>query len=138
MKFEIKHRISGAVIFSLECESMMLCVEAAVKSGASLDGAILIDASLDGAILIDASLEGAILEGASLDGASQVNDLGQPNGWNAFAWVKDNQVMVQVGCRSFTLADGRAYWTGKENRREVMAALDYAEKIAEIRGWITK
>jgi hypothetical protein len=65
-----------------------------------------------------------------------VIDLGQPNGWAAFAWVKDNAVMVQVGCKSFTLAQGREYWAGKENRREVMAALDYADAVSQLRGWV--
>ena len=36
MKFEIKHRPTGSVLFSLETESMKLCIEAAVKSGANL------------------------------------------------------------------------------------------------------
>lgn len=43
--------------------------------------------------------------------------------------------MVQVGCQSKTMAAAREYWTGKEDRREVMAALDYAEAIAKSRGW---
>ena len=30
---------------------------------------------------------------------------------------------------------GRAYWAGKDNRREVLAALDYAEVIGKLRGW---
>ena len=33
MKFEIKHRFSGEVLFSLETDSPKLCVEAAVKAG---------------------------------------------------------------------------------------------------------
>ena len=32
MKFEIKNRFTGAVIFSFECESLKVCVEAAVKA----------------------------------------------------------------------------------------------------------
>ena len=39
MKFEIKSRSTGSVLFSLEAESMRLCVEAAVKSRANLSGA---------------------------------------------------------------------------------------------------
>jgi len=38
MIFKIKHRFSGSVLFSLETESLKLCVEAAVKDGANLDG----------------------------------------------------------------------------------------------------
>jgi len=45
---------------------------------------------------------------------------------------------VRVGCRDFTLAEGRAYWAAKPDRREVLAALDYAETIAESRGWKDK
>ena len=75
MKFEIRHRFSGAVLFSLETESMKLCVEAAVQSRVSLDyarldGARLDGASLVGARLVEARLDGARLDGASLDGAS--------------------------------------------------------------------
>src|SRR3972149_1638376 len=36
MLFEIKHRYSGAALFSLETDSWKLCVEAAMKSGADL------------------------------------------------------------------------------------------------------
>ena len=41
MKIEIKHRITGRVLFSLETESLKLCVEAAVRSIADLRGAYL-------------------------------------------------------------------------------------------------
>lgn len=36
MLIEIKHRFTGAVLFPLECGSLKLCVEAAVKSRADL------------------------------------------------------------------------------------------------------
>ena len=41
MKFEIKSRWNGEVLFSLETELFKLCVTAAVKSGANLSGADL-------------------------------------------------------------------------------------------------
>ena len=41
MKFEIKSRFDGSLLFALETESMKLCVEAAVKQGAYLQGADL-------------------------------------------------------------------------------------------------
>ena len=41
MKFKIKHRFSGAVLFTLETDSLRLCVEAAVKSGSDLSGSDL-------------------------------------------------------------------------------------------------
>jgi uncharacterized protein YjbI with pentapeptide repeats len=74
MKFEIKHRWSGVILFSLECESLKLCVSAAVGSGAdlcdaNLRGADLRGADLRGADLCDADLRGADLRGADLGGA---------------------------------------------------------------------
>jgi len=66
MKFEIKHRFSGAVLFSLETESMRLCVEAAVESSADLRGANLCDADLRRIDLRGADLSGANLRDADL------------------------------------------------------------------------
>lgn len=104
MAIEIKHRISGAVLFTHE----------------------------------GANLRGANLEGANLEGAHAVADLGQPDGWQAFAYLRESTIRVQVGCKNFTLAEGRAHWAGKPDRREVLAALDYAEAVAKIRAWGTK
>jgi uncharacterized protein YjbI with pentapeptide repeats len=69
MKFEIKHRFSGSVLFSMETESLKLCVEAAKKSDADLRGADLRGADLQGADLQGAYLHGAYLHGADLRGA---------------------------------------------------------------------
>ena len=69
MKFEIKSYLTGSVLFSLETESMKLCVEAAVKQGAYLQGADLQGADLRGADLQGADLRGAYLQGADLRGA---------------------------------------------------------------------
>ena len=157
MKFEIKHRFTGAVLFSLECESFKLCVEAAVKAranlagadlagadlagadltGAYLAGADLAGAYLAGADLTGADLTGAYLAGADLTGADLAAQLGQPNGWNAWTYfdTKLNEQRVQVGCQNKTIAESRAYWADKADRHEVLAALDYAEAIAKLRGW---
>ena len=48
-RFEIKNRFTGKVLFSLECGSLKLCVEAAVEVGADLYGANLRGADLYGA-----------------------------------------------------------------------------------------
>jgi len=69
MKFEIKSRYSASILFSLETESLKLCVEAAVKGGADLRGADLRGADLRGADLGWAYLRGADLRGAYLRGA---------------------------------------------------------------------
>ena len=69
MLFEIKNRFHGRVLFSLETESLKLCVEAAVKHRANLSGADLSGANLSGADLSHAYLSDADLIGADLSGA---------------------------------------------------------------------
>ena len=70
MKFEIKHRYTQSVLFSLETKNLKLAVEAAVKTGAYLEGAYLEGANLRGANLGGANLGGANLGGANLEGAN--------------------------------------------------------------------
>ena len=70
MKYEIKNRFSGAVIFAIETKSFKLCVEVAVMSGANLAGANLAGAGLAGANLSLANLSGADLSGAGLSWAN--------------------------------------------------------------------
>lgn len=41
MKFEIKHKISGSILFEVEAESLRAALEIAIKSGANLRGADL-------------------------------------------------------------------------------------------------
>ena len=71
VKFEIKNRWTGSVIFEYEKENNTLkdTVEKAVEGGADLGGAYLEGANLGGADLGGADLEGANLEGADLGGA---------------------------------------------------------------------
>ena len=66
MKYKIKHKIDGRILFSLKTTSMKLCVKAAVKSGADLAGANLADANLAGANLAGVYLAGADLAGVYL------------------------------------------------------------------------
>jgi hypothetical protein len=70
MKFEIKSRLTGEVLFSAEADSSKLAVEAAVKSGADLSGANLSYVNLSGADLSGANLSGANLSGANLSYAN--------------------------------------------------------------------
>ncbi|MEK6591571.1 MAG: pentapeptide repeat-containing protein [Pseudomonadota bacterium] len=113
----------------------------AYLGGADLRGADLRGADLRGADLGGADLRGAYLGGAYLRGGKLADNnplamLGQPDGWDAFTYFTEKgEQRALVGCHDFTLAEGRAYWAGKENRREVMAALGYAEAISRIRGW---
>ncbi len=70
MKFEIKNRFIGEIIFSVETENFRMAVELAVKSGAYLFRANLSGANLSGAHLSGAHLSGADLSGANLSGAN--------------------------------------------------------------------
>ena len=103
---------------------------------ANLDGANLARANLDGANLAGAYLARANLAGANFRGVAEVIDAGTPNCWRCVGWRRDGVVRVRVGCHDKTLTEGRDYWRGKDNRREVMAALDYIESVARARGWI--
>ena len=149
MKFDILNRFTCEVQFTAEIEcaadalpsvKLGLAVKAAIKDGARLDGARLdgasLDgASLDGASLVGASLDGARLVGASLDGARGVIHLGCPDGWHAHAWLRDGFLSIRVGCQELRLDEARSYWAGKDDRREVLAAVEYAASVAAIRGW---
>ena len=68
-KFEIKHRVSSEIMFSLECESFKVCVETAIISRADLFCADLSGANLSGADLLGVNLSRANLSGADLSGA---------------------------------------------------------------------
>src|SRR3990167_6407634 len=70
MKFEIKNQYSGFVIFSLETDSLKLCVEVAIKSGSDLSGAYLSWADLSGSDLSGAFLSWADLSGSDLSEAN--------------------------------------------------------------------
>jgi hypothetical protein len=57
--------------------------------------------------------------------------------------MHEGTLRVRVGCRDKTISEGREYWRGKDDRREVMAALDYIETIAKLRAetdvyWVVK
>jgi hypothetical protein len=69
VKFEIKHKITGDILYSVETETLGLAVEKAVRSNVSLRSANLQGADLHGADLHGADLQGADLQGADLHGA---------------------------------------------------------------------
>ena len=149
---QIKSRFSGFVLFEMECGSLRFAVEAAVKGGAYLGGAYLHGANLVGANLVGANLGGANLGGANLHGANlgghKVNgdigiiQAGIPDNWDTLGFVDADtgELIVAVGCRVKAIAAGRAYWSSPEHpeledRCEVLAALDYIEAVARLRGW---
>ena len=141
--FEIKHRISGNVLFSLECGSLKLCLQAAVENGADLIGANLRGADLRGANLREANLRGADLRWADLIGAnlreadlSGANLSGADLRWADLIGAKgivsmpvsdlkydwfgvwyEDQWMVKAGCRWFTISEAREHWIGDHYTR---------------------
>ena len=70
MKYKIKHRYSGKVLFSLETKSFRLCIEAAIKSKFSLSHAALSNANMYNAALSHANLSHANLSYANLSHAN--------------------------------------------------------------------
>lgn len=81
--FEIKHRHTGAVLFSLECSSLKLCLEGAVSAKADLSSA-----NLSGANLIWADLSSANLRWADLRWADFRSAVGD------FATVEESEAML--------------------------------------------
>ena len=125
-------------------------------SGADLSYANLSHADLSYADLSDANLRGANLSGAVLSHADLIYaDLSyanrgpfiiHPNFGHLifssayFRWgyvdQKTGVLRIEAGCHCFTIADAREYWTGKPDRRETLAAVDYFEAVMKIRGAI--
>ena len=71
MKYKIKHKISGSVLFETEAAALKIAIEMAVTAeadlrGANLGEADLREANLRGANLGEANLRGADLRGADL------------------------------------------------------------------------
>ena len=67
MLIEIKSWVNGAVLYTIEADSIKLAVEALVRQGKSLNYAELNDAELNYAELNGAELNGAKLNGAELN-----------------------------------------------------------------------
>jgi len=68
--FQIKNRWNAKVLFELECGSLKLCVEAAVRANANLSAADLSAANLSAADLSAANLRAADLSAANLSAAN--------------------------------------------------------------------
>ena len=84
MKFEIKHRWSGEILFSIEAENWRFAVEAAIKAKANLSEADLSWANLSWANLSEANLSEANLSWANLSEA----DLSKANlSWANLSWA---------------------------------------------------
>jgi hypothetical protein len=126
---EIKSRYDASVLFRLECASVKLCVEAAVKARATLRGADLWGADLLGADLWGATLRGAIRVKALLQ-------IGPLDGWPVLLWSTGKGVRVQVGCHFFTLDEAEAHWRGKPDRTHLYDLVTEGWKtLVRLAGW---
>jgi hypothetical protein len=124
MIFEIKHRTTGSVLFSLECTSLKLCVEAAVSSKANLSSANLRSADLRSANLSSANLRSADLSSADLSSA----DLR----WADLRWAN----LSSANLRSADLSSADLRWADLRSARGDFATPEESDamlaKIAEL------
>ena len=123
MKIEITHRFSSVVLFSIECDSWCLAVEAAVKTGANLGGA---------------NLRGATLGGANLGGAKVLGvvTIGCIDGWLTMLWHTDQGYFIQAGCHTFTLDEAKAHYADRTTRQGLYyLATEAWQAIARLQGW---
>ena len=145
MIYEIKHRITGAVLFELECGSLRVCVEAAVSARADLEGADLTRADLAGANLAGAYLTGAYLAGADLAGAdltradlegadlagADLIDAGQDRrGFRFWCWRDGTTIVYRAGCqewRNFAKCEQHYgdYYASNGDRAECLARVTF-------------
>ena len=114
VKFEIKNRWTGSVLFEYEKENNTLkdTVEKAIEEGANLEGADLRGANLEGAYLRGANLEGAYLRGANLEGANLEGAnlegayLEGANLEGAYLYVSDNDINAEDYINDFEKKTG--------------------------------
>jgi uncharacterized protein YjbI with pentapeptide repeats len=147
MKIEIKHWLSGKIIFSHDCENntWRLTVEAAVNGNISLDGA-----SLDGARLVGARLDGARLVGARLVGARldngekivpfkkcekpvfQIGGLGSAFRY-LVAYLTEDGIRLRTGCFFGSIAQFEAKLKETHGQKGSKHALEYRAAIKMVK-----
>ena len=135
MQIKITHRITLAVLFECEADSLKIALKLAVEKGTDLRGAYLQGADLRGAYLQGADLQGADLQGTYLQGTDLQGaylqgqepkilclPVGDSRGYRPVAvWTKDHW-QIQSGCRNFTIDEARAHWGHPNYRNKVLAA----------------
>jgi hypothetical protein len=109
-------------------------------SGAILYGADLRDACLHGTDCSDADMRQTDMLRANLSYADftctdGVIVPGKPYGWLVVAYQSRRGPVVRVNTCESTLAEARAQWAVEPLRQEMVAALDYVEAVAKLRGW---
>ena len=60
---------------------------------------------------------------------------GLPNDWPCYGWLKNGKLFIHCGCRRKTYAEAVEYWSNKQERAEVLLAVQYIAAVAKQRGW---
>ena len=131
MKFEIKSRWDGRVLFALECGSMKLCVEAAVKARANLARADLAGAYLAGAKNLPIPSAEEI---ARLDQVREIV-LAKPerlymNDWHSGNWTPDHTPEEEHSCGSAHCIAGWLQALSPDKEVRQMSAETAGRKLA--------
>ena len=117
MKYEIKGRFSGSVMFAVEAGSLRIALEMAVKSRADLSGADLYGANLYGANLYGADLSRANLYGANLYGEKLTKTPIQILGLRWPVLILERQ--IKIGCE---IHDAKDWGKFKDSRISKMGS----------------
>lgn len=140
---EIKHRHTGAVLYTSGGESLRDAVMQAARDRADLRGSDLSGSDLRGSDLSFADLRGSDLRGAYLYGNRLVGErpllligpIGSRDDYLS-AWLADAGVMVTAGCFHGTLDEFRAAVEAthgnNEHGREYAAAIAMIEAHAAV------
>ena len=125
---EIKHRYTGAVLFSARVD---VSLSDGLKIGAAVKLAIKADANLAGA-----NLAGAYLAGANLARANGLLDCGSPYSWRVVIVAHTDGIRIIAGCRWMTFKEATARWKKRgEERALMLPLLAYVKAAAKIKGW---
>ena len=125
VKFEIKHWMTGALLFEFECETLKEAVCEAVKRGAYLGGA---------------NLEGAYLVGANLRGAKGITPQTLQILGTRHALIVRDYGRIEIGCHSKTLAQWEKHYTkiGEAEGYTAEQIEEYREHIASCRKFMER
>ena len=125
---EIKHRYTGAVLFSARVD---VSLSDGLKIGAAVKLAIKADANLAGA-----NLAGAYLAGANLARANGLLDCGSPYSWRVVIVAHTDGIRISARCRWMTFEEATARWKKRgEERALMLPLLAYVKAAAKIKGW---
>mgnify|MGYP000008580045 CR=1 FL=1 len=114
MTIEIKHRLTGKILHTVAADT--------------LEGA---------------NLRGANLRGTYLRGAKGTIHAGFDSRGYAFIGVQmRGSIMINAGCRWFSLDEAKAHWKGRHLddptlHADCLARVKFIRKMAEIQGWAT-